>query len=644
MPIEKLKPTFSLDEERLRALEQVVPEAFADGRVNWEVLRESLGERVEDEEAGTEHFGLFWPGKREARRLAAQPSKGTLVPALGEGVDEETTENIFIEGDNLEVLKLLQKSYSGRIKMIYIDPPYNTGRDLIYKDNYKQSVEEYLRQTGQKDVEEGILLTTNPKTSGRFHSNWLNMMYPRLSLAKNLLRKDGVIFISTDSNEVHNLKQLMNELYGEENYVATVCVVSNWKGRSDDKYIATAHEYLTIYQLGEFETLGLPLPEDYLDDYPERDEAGKAFRLLGLRKRGSGARREDRPKMFYPFYVDKQTGKVSLTKDTPDMIEVLPRLSDGTDGRWRWGKTTSAERIEELTTRKVSGTDRYDVFEIDYAEVDGDLRRIRPKSFWNDKTLSNEAGTLAYKALMKNIPFSNPKPPELIKQCLLQSTSRDDLVLDFFAGSGSTAQAIVELNMEDDGNRKYICVQYPEMIEVNNAAFKAGYKTIADIAKERIRRVGHRIKAELESRLDLGEPKFDIGFKVFKLNQSNFQAWQDYSGDDIRQLEILFASHETPFVEGWKEQDVLTELLLIEGFPLNSKITPDDTFSANHVLHVESDFSAHRLFICLEPRINDETIERVSELPREDIFICLDSALTDAAKVRLTDVGNVRTI
>jgi len=241
---EKLRPSFTFTEDRLRQLRQVVPEAFADGKINWEVLREALGNYLEDEEACEEHFGLFWPGKRQGRRLAALPPKGTLVPAPGEGVNEDKTHHIFIEGENLEVLKLLQKSYAGRVKMIYIDPPYNTGKDFIYEDDYSEPLEAYLKRTGQMD-EEGRRLTTNTKASGRFHSNWLNMIYPRLLLARQLLREDGVIFVSIDDNEAHNLRSILDELFGMENFIAQFV----WEGgrKNDSKFVSISHDYILCY-------------------------------------------------------------------------------------------------------------------------------------------------------------------------------------------------------------------------------------------------------------------------------------------------------------------------------------------------------------------------------------------------------------
>ena len=638
MVIEKLKPTFSLEKDLVEKFKQLVPEAVADGKINWEILKEALGEYLEEEGAEVEHFGLNWAGKRQARRLASIPSKGTLVPVIGEGIDEENTGNIFIEGDNLEVLKLLQKSYAGRVKLIYIDPPYNTGNDFIYKDNFSETLTDYLRRTGQVD-EEGKLLTSNPKSGGRYHSNWLNMMYPRLRLAKNLLREDGVIFISIDDNEIHNLRILMNDVFGEENFISTICVVSNWKGRSDDNYIATAHEYLMMYRGNQFKTLGLPLPDTYLRDYPEKDEQGNYYRLLGLRKRGNASRREDEPAMFYPFYVNPDNGSVSIDKSSNHYIEVLPYLSDGSEGRWRWGKETSKQRIIELFSRKVSGTDRWDIFQIDYAQKNGEIRRIKPKSIWMEKKLSGESGTLEYKSLMKDIVFNHPKSPTLIKQCLIQSTSEEDIVLDFFAGSCTTAQAVLEQNIEDGYNRKYILVQLPELID------NSQFKTIAEVGRERIKRAINKIRKKYQGDLNLDHLKqWDMGFKVYKLDKSNLKIWENRNENDIKAIQQSFFNFENPLVEGWNEADVVTEIQLLEGFPLDSKIEKASKFSENHLHQITSEYIGHKLFICLEERLKPKTIEQVNSLASEDVFICLDNALTDEAKLQLADGCNIKTI
>lgn len=335
MTITKLRPTFTFDQERLDALAAIAPEAFADGKVNWEALREALGDRVEDEGRDTEHFGLFWPGKRNARRLASTPSAGTLRPAPGEGVNEATTRHLFIEGDNLEVLKLLQKSYAGRVKMIYIDPPYNTGNDFIYSDNFTQPLDEYLRASGQAD-EIGRMLVTNTQAGGRYHSNWLNMMYPRLRLARNLLRDDGVIFVSIDDNEVQSLRVLLSEVFGEENFVASLI----WQkmdspSRNDaNRAVSAYHDYILVYAKDrDSARLAQKAKPEILAAYPMTLPDGRLARRRQLRKNGKGARREDHPTMWYPLTA-------------PDGTIVYPIAPEGWEGRWVLSEETWADRYK----------------------------------------------------------------------------------------------------------------------------------------------------------------------------------------------------------------------------------------------------------------------------------------------------------
>ncbi|HHH7958981.1 TPA: site-specific DNA-methyltransferase, partial [Escherichia coli] len=325
--------------DNISKLKELFPEAFTEGKVDFDALKEVLGDYIDGRE---ERYSFTWNGKSKARMLAQTPSTGTLRPCKEESVDWDSTQNLFIEGDNLEVLKLLQKSYHKKVKMIYIDPPYNTGKDFVYKDNFKDNIRNYKEVTGQLDGE-GRNLSSNPETSGRYHTDWLNMMYPRLKLARNLLKDNGVIFISIDESETANLQKISDEIFGEENLLGRISVVSNLKGRSDDKHFATAHNDLLAYQKVNFITNGVPLPEEYLEDYDQLDDQGRRFRLQGLRKRGTGAKREDRPNMYYPFYVDTKTGAVSLEKSELFSEVVLPVLSDGADGRWRWGFDTSSE-------------------------------------------------------------------------------------------------------------------------------------------------------------------------------------------------------------------------------------------------------------------------------------------------------------
>ncbi len=360
--------------------------------------------------------------------------------------------NKIIHGDNLEALKTLLPEYEGQIKCIYIDPPYNTGNESwVYNDNVNDpKIKKWLGQVVGKEAED---LTR--------HDKWLCMMYPRLKLLHKLLADDGAIFISIDKNEEANLKLICDEIFGTSNFIANVAVVNNLKGRSDDKFIATAHESLMIFQKGKFTTNGVPVPEEYIDDYKLKDELG-SYRLQGLRKRGSGAKREDRPNMYYPFYYNETSKILSLTKNSDNDIEILPKLSDGTDGRWRWGKDTAIERINELTTQTVKGRNEYDVFQKDYLGKDGENKTIKPKSFWLGSEFSSEAGTLQLKKIFEQKTFQTPKSVDFIEYCLHQATDKNSIVIDSFAGSGTTAHAVLNLNNKDNGNRKFILIEMEE--------------------------------------------------------------------------------------------------------------------------------------------------------------------------------------
>ena len=639
--IEKLNlKSKNITDEQKAKLKELFPEVITENKIDFERLRLTLGDEIDE---GEERFGMTWPGKRDCFKVIQEPSIGTLKPCKEESVDFNTTENLFIEGDNLEVLKLMQKSYYGKVKMIYIDPPYNTGNEFIYPDKYSESLETYLAYTGQVN-DEGRKFSTNTEADGRFHSKWLNMMYPRLFLVRNLLREDGVIFISIDDNEVNNLSLLMNEIFGEENFLGCISVVSNLKGRSDDKYYATAHNYLLIYSKGAFVSKGVPIPEEYWINYPETDEEGKKYRLLGLRKRGSGARREDRPNMFFPIFVDKNSSKVSLKRSSVFSEEALPKLSDGSDGRWRWGKETVNIRIEELIGKTVGTEKRWDISQIDYAENDEGLKRIKPKTIWTGSEFSNEYGTLETKKIFGKRVFDNPKPTGLIEYCLEHATLNGDVVLDLFAGSCTTAHAILNLNDEKGEKRKFICVQLPEKCDEKTEAYKTGYKTIADIGKERIRRVIKKINKEKEGTLDFGDLKQDLGFKVFKLDKSNFKIWDgNVEEKPVHEQLELAIDHIDP---NSKEEDILYEILLKSGFELT---TPVETLP----LEDKKVYSVAEcaLLICLEMNLTTELIRAIAKMEPQRV-VCLDSGFegndqlkTNAVQIMKSfDVESFRTV
>jgi adenine-specific DNA-methyltransferase len=632
MSIEKIKPSFHFEAERIEQLKQIAPEAFADGKIIWENLQEALGDFIDEENADTEHFGLFWPGKREARKIASTPSLGTLIPINGGGIEEENTKNIFIEGENLEVLKLLQKSYANRIKMIYIDPPYNTGNDFIYEDNFTESIEEYLKRTGQVD-EEAKPISANTKADGRFHSKWLSMMYSRLRLARNLLKDDGVIFVSIDDNEVNNLKLLMNEVFGEENFVALVIVQTNPRGRTLDKYIAKTHEYILIYakDVDEKGVYFINKTDKAKSGYNNVDENGN-YRLLELRNRNPVFNRKNRPNLYYPIYFNEESGEVSLVQDEYFNVEVYPVNSKNEDGCWTWGQN-KCNKFNDLLVGKRVGTGALRIFRKDY--LTGSSEFTKAKSTWLESNFNHENGKEAITKLFGYSPFDFPKSPDLIKKCIELGTvaSNEDIILDFFAGSGTTAHSVFLKNIEDNGDRRFILNQLDFPTKDND-----NYSKLSEISIDRVKKSSIDVKSKVTD-----DYEYDFGFKTYKLQHSNYKSWKNYTGTDINELENLFENNSSPLVDGWKTENLQSEIMLLEGFPLDSSIILIDSYKQNTITQISSDFCEHKLLVCLDEKIDDNTIKTL-ELSDNDIFICLDNAISDKDKVTLQDKGLIKTI
>lgn len=447
-------------------------------------------------------------------------------------MDWDNTQNLYIEGDNLEVLKLLQKSYLGKVKMIYIDPPYNTGNDFVYHDDFAMSADEYAEASGSVD-ELGNKYIKNMDSNGRFHPDWCSMMYSRLMVARTLLTEDGVIFISIDDNEVENLRKICDEVFGESNKIAQLVIENNPRGRQSDAFFATSHEYLLCYA-GNIDSAtinGMSLSEKQKAEYKYEDEIGR-YRLLGLRQRGVASLREDRPEMFFPIWVNPEDSSISLTY-VEDWEEVIPKKSDGREGRWMWGKQKCINESNRLVARLVSTRREFDIFVKDYLNKDGEQRTRKYKTIWSDKILNNQIGTQEVKAILGGDYMSFPKSTEYIKTIIQTGTSSSSLILDFFSGSATTAHAVMQLNAEDGGNRQYIMVQLPEETPEDSEARKAGYNTIPDIAKERIRRAGKKIKEESP----LTTADLDTGFRVFRLEEGNYEdvkrSPKDYNQDDL---------------------------------------------------------------------------------------------------------------
>ncbi len=627
--------TLDIAEQRKRELQQLFPGAFTETMneqgefvtsVDFERLKAELGEFTDTFESRREKYGMVWPGKRDALRLVQEPSRATLKPCREESVNFDNTENLFIEGDNLEVLKLLQKSYYGKVKMIYIDPPYNTGKEFIYPDKYSESLETYLSYAGLVD-DEGRKFTTNTAAEGRFHTKWLNMMYPRLYLARNLLRDDGVIFISIDDNEVENLRRICDEIFGEENFLSQLIIQSNRRGQTY-KEIAKCHEYLLVYYKSNDSTLGEIEKKD--GALPFSDKHGQ-YDLWELRNRNPKFGRHNRPNLFYPIYVNPQATEndgllgVSLSQSSTYTTAVYPRNSEGADSCWRWGKEKLLKEGIQGKVPAIWGKQKRDggwnIYEKSRKNT------TKAKSIWADTAVINEQGTVEAGRIDMGGLLEFPKPVELIKRAtLLGSEESEDIILDFFAGSGTTAHAVFLQSLEDGIPRKCISVQLPEpTYEIVNGAkrpkknnlkaFEQGYNTISAIAIERIRRAAKKIQSENP------DYKGDLGFKVLKLDQSNFKQWQapdrkTTDEDLIQQMEL----HIDHIQETADPEAILYELLIKAGFMPTEKVETI-TLAGKTVYSI----AEGGLLVCLEDEVNHELIQAVADAEPAR-FICLDKA------------------
>lgn len=570
--------------------------------VNFELLKQMLSPDVVD---GDEAYEFTWVGKKAAIVEANKPIRKTLRPCVAESKNWDATENLYIEGDNLEVLKLLQESYLGKVKMIYIDPPYNTGNDFIYADDFMRSQEEENEQMGMYDEDENRLFK-NTDTNGRFHSDWCSMIYSRLMLARNLLTEDGVIFISIDDNEAFNLKEICDEVFGSGNFVAQLAVQLNPRGRNLDRYVAKTHESVLIYvrdYLNTASILGIEKEGKMVDEYNKTDERG-AYRLIGLRNRNQAFNPVTRPNLYYPLYVNPCTRAVSTVKTDSFTDEVFPDTPDGIKTCWTWMKK-KVESENNLITAERTGSE-WRIYRKDYLiSEDGTTATTLVKSLWTENTINNDYGKKAIKELFGANVMSFPKPPELIKRMASIGSHQDSIVLDFFSGSATTAHAVMQLNAEDGGHRKFIMVQLPEKCDEASEAYKAGYKNICEIGKERIRRAGMKIKDNLEqngtdiqylhkelkkaptknicgfdvpiiparwSKADETEENrklsesLDIGFRVLKLDDTNMKDVY-YAPDDYDQG--MLVGLESNIKDDRTDLDLLFGCLIDWGLPLS---------------------------------------------------------------------------
>lgn len=539
--------SLNITEDLISKLKEIIPGAFTEDKINVEQLKQILGESINTD---SERYQLNWAGKNDAYKVLQESSKSTLNPDLKESVNWEETENIFIEGENLDALKILQKPYYGKIKMVYIDPPYNTGSDnFIYPDKFSESKEEYLQRTNQKD-EDGLLtreglFRPNRKENGQFHSNWLSMMLPRLFLARNLLKDEGIIFVSIDDNEYANLKLLLNEIFGEENFVSTLM----WRRRKTQanlsKFISPVHDYILCYakNIEKLEFNKLPYSDDFIK---------KTFNNPDNDPRGVYQTR--------PLAQPENSSNPSYELQLPNGRKIT--------AKWSCSPDTFKKYVEEDRLYIPKGGEGMPRLKIFLSELDG----LLPNT-WLDDIATNEEGSKEVETIFgSNAFFTAPKPTNLIKHLLKLGSNSDDIILDFFAGSGSTAHAVLDLNKEDGGNRKFICIQLPEPVEEKSIPFQKGYKSISSIAIRRIQSVINSLNSAPKE-LFHNQLNEKVGFRVFRLENSNFKIWRTdniSSPEELAKQVELFGSSILP---DSLDRNMLWELLLKSGIPLSTKIS-----------------------------------------------------------------------
>lgn len=635
----------SLDvrEDLVKRLLSVVPEAETDGKIDWDKLKQELTGVIDE---SPERYNFTWNGKKQAMKLAQLPSTATLKPNKEKSKNWDTTENLYIEGDNLEVLKLLQKSYANKIKLIYIDPPYNTGKDFVYKDNYRDTLQNYLEQTGQVDGD-GNKLSVNTDTSGRYHTDWLNMMYPRLKLARNLLTDDGVIFISIDENEIANLEKVVSEIFGENNLAGTI-VWDKRNPKGDTKGVAMQHEYVLVVtkNLDSFS-----LTTEFKRKKKNADlmlkKATQIFKKLSSTFTVEDANLEYKNwlksmdslsggERAYSM-IDKQ-GNIyrSVSMSAPDkpetrshmpLIHPVTKLPTSVPAKgWRYTDKSMDDLIDKDLVifgknEKTIPNRKYFLHENLYEGV--------PSLYYNGSSGSSDLVNLG----LKQSYFDNPKPVDLLVQIIQSTTTNNDLVLDFFSGSSTTAEAVMRLNSEDGGNRKFIMVQLPEQLSEKDVAYADGYKTIPEIAQERIRRAGDKIVDENP----LFASKLDIGFKVFELDKSNIKKWNIDSTNLVDQIEMLQDNFET----GSTPLDVVYEIMLKQGHSLTSHIV-EENLDDSVVFTVE--YGA--MFIVLGDKINSSVanyiVDKIKELEIENSIVVFQDQQfeSDSEKLNAIEILN----
>lgn len=621
MNIEKINKIVKTDIKE--GLKQIYPEIFEDNKINFEKLKALLsGEIIEKED---DRFYFNWAGKSSLYKIIQSPAYGTLKPDKEKSVDFDNTENIVIVGENLETLKLLLKPYFGKVKMIYIDPPYNTGKDFIYRDNFKEPLKDYLEKTGQIDSE-GQKLTTNTEASGRYHSDWLNFMYPRLFLARSLLRDDGVIFISIDDHEVHNLRKIMDEIFGEENFVCNLIWEKKYSPANDANWISDNHDHILLFAKSK-----LNFKRNLLPRTIEMDERYKNYDNdpRGPWKPGGLSAKTYSKKYDYP--VKTPSGKIVYPPKGSCWQVTKERLSELIkDNRIYFGKNNDSKpQIKQFLSEVQKG--------------------VVPKSIWlHNEVGHNQVSRKEIVDLFNEYVFDTPKPTKLIKRMLEISSSNNDIILDFFAGSGTTGHAVWDLNKEDGGNRKFILVQLDE--EVQDENIKKDFPTVADICIERLKRVSEKYKKENDGQLIKNNQ--DFGFKVFRLDKSNFNLKDEFEiqeGQDVEELkkkylEWLGMFVDQPLVLGWQKIDVIYEVMLKEGLNLNSQIE-QVKIKENNFCYVKDTEQDLDFYISLEDKIKNETIEEIrTPKYKGKMFVFIDKALTDNDKINLSAFVRLKVI
>ncbi|QBN19769.1 site-specific DNA-methyltransferase [Flavobacterium nackdongense] len=617
------------NDERLQTLKQLYPDWFtSEGSLNIDEVKKVVNPESVDE---TERYEFRWFGKSQAKRNAFTPSNATLVYDEDRSVNPDSSENLIIEGENLEVLKLLSGSYREKVKCIYIDPPYNTGKDFVYSDNFTQDKKGYWEDA--EVIENGVKIDTNTETDGRYHSNWLNMMYSRLLIARQLLKEDGVIFISIDDNEVHHLRKICDEVFGEENFLVNIIWEKRFTKSNNSKLFGSITEHLVCYRKSDsLNSVKEPRNEksDSIYTNPDKDERGVWTSVSYV----NPATKDERPNLVYK--IQNPITKIQTEHPT---------------NAWKYEYSTYLKHVEDNKLYwGVNGDNSFPRLKKFLFEMDGGMV---PSNLWNHKdTGTTDQGSKILEDLMGRSLFDFPKPPSLIKRFLkLHLNSEEDkdfIALDFFGGSGTTGQAVMELNKEDGGNRKFILVQIPEATDEKSETYKAGYKKISDVTIERNKRVIAKIEKELaekekkkEGELPLDkakEPQINLGFKVFKLQKSNFPRVDFAPNPEFNETENLdllkkyIAEKESQLVNVFNKEELLTEILLKNNFTLNYTTIQQEQFTKNEILFVTD--GEKETLICLDVSIAPETASHF-KAHTDTKFICLERALDTTTKYNL---------